>query len=242
MKKLICMLCLALVICMSGCNKDKDDTNNDKEKDKITIVENDVYTTPASPSDAQILLFNALSEALEDEDDEEIANLVAENFVADFYTLKNKAGSEDIGGLTYLPEANRADFVTYASVYAYGNYESIKQKYGTKHLPQVKEVEVTSSVSQDATYAGNDGATVSGDNAIVGVFTYEGKTAYYVVNYNHNGASDEVQTNDITLTFDADKTMTVYNTTSSEAVAASTTNKALALAVEYGGAALVIVE
>lgn len=155
MKKLICMLCLALVICMSGCNKDKDDTNNDKEKDKITIVENDVYTTPASPSDAQILLFNALSEALEDEDDEEIANLVAENFVADFYTLKNKAGSEDIGGLTYLPEANRADFVTYASVYAYGNYESIKQKYGTKHLPQVKEVEVTSSVSQDATYAGN---------------------------------------------------------------------------------------
>lgn len=163
MKKLICMLCLALVICMSGCNKDKDDTNNDKEKDKITIVENDVYTTPASPSDAQILLFNALSEALEDEDDEEIANLVAENFVADFYTLKNKAGSEDIGGLTYLPEANRADFVTYASVYAYGNYESIKQKYGTKHLPQVKEVEVTSSVSQDATYAGNvyDGFVVT---------------------------------------------------------------------------------
>ena len=163
MKKLICMLCLALVICMSGCNKDKDDTNNDKEKDKITIVENDVYTTPESPSDAQILLFNALSEALEDEDDEEIANLVAENFVADFYTLKNKAGSEDIGGLTYLPEANRADFVTYASVYAYGNYESIKQKYGTKHLPQVKEVEVTSSVSQDATYAGNvyDGFVVT---------------------------------------------------------------------------------
>ena len=96
-------------------------------------------------------------------DDEEIANLVAENFVADFYTLKNKAGSEDIGGLTYLPEANRADFVTYASVYAYGNYESIKQKYGTKHLPQVKEVEVTSSVSQDATYAGNvyDGFVVT---------------------------------------------------------------------------------
>lgn len=105
----------------------------------------------------------------------------------------------------------------------------------------------SSSISSHAKYSGQNGATVSavsGGNAIVGVFNYQGKTAYYVVNYDWNSTNDNVTTKTITLTFDADKTMTVYNSNnmSAGAVQTSTTNKALALDVECGGAALVIVD
>lgn len=163
MKKLICILCLALVVSMSGCNKDKNEDKTDKT-DKVSIVENDVYTTPKAPTKVQIELYNALSEALEEEEEEEIAKLVAQNFVADFYTFKNKTGSEDVGGLTYIPENRREEFLSFASLYAYSNYESIVQEYGNKHLPQIKTVEVTGQVETEVEYTEIIPASPENDN------------------------------------------------------------------------------
>ena len=65
------------------------------------------------------------------------------------------------------------------------------------------------------------------------------------VNYNTKSTDDAVVTNDITLTFDKEQSVTVYNSKNSDQAQASkmnTTNKALTVAVEYGGAALIIVE
>lgn len=90
-----------------------------------------------------------------------------------------------------------------------------------------------------------NGTKVSGGSAIVGVFDYLGKRAYYVVNYNTKSTDDAVVANDITLTFDKEQSVTVYNSKNSDQAQASkmnTTNKALTVAVEYGGAALIIVE
>lgn len=138
MKKVLCVLCLALVVTLGGC-KDKD---NEVKETKIEIKTNDVYTAPVKPTDAQAKLYNKLTKALNEGNDEEIAKLVAQNFISDFYTFKNKSNSQDIGGLTYLPEARREEFKTYATIYAYSNYETIIQKNGKSSLPVVKSVKV----------------------------------------------------------------------------------------------------
>lgn len=141
MKKLICLLCLALCVSLGACSKE--DENTPKEETSEIVV-NDVYTQPNNPTDYQIEIYNALTEALDE--NEGVAELVAKNFVTDFYTLKNKESAEDVGGLTYLPTDMRDSFATYASIYAYANYEKISQNYGAKNLPQVKSVEVSESV------------------------------------------------------------------------------------------------
>lgn len=150
MKKIICLLCLAMIITLSGCGKDEETKVEDP---KVEINENSVYALANKPTDCQIELYNELSDALEDGTEQEIAEAVAKNFVADFYTLKNKANSEDIGGLTYLPEDKRIDFAAYASIYAYANYEKIVQQHGKKNLPAVKSVEVSGTVEDIYTYS-----------------------------------------------------------------------------------------
>jgi hypothetical protein len=93
-----------------------------------------------------------------------------------------------------------------------------------------------------ATYAD---MTVSASNttygAIVGVFDYNGKTAYYIVNNDVEIDDGELVGNksqEITLTFTTDKTMTVYSGTTTE-----TLNAAICtVEIEAGGAALVVVE
>lgn len=138
MKKVLCIICLALVVTLGGC-KDKD---NEVKETKIEIKTNDVYSAPVKPTDAQAKLYNKLTKALNEGNDEEIAKLVAQNFISDFCTLKNKSSSQDIGGLTYLPEARREEFKTYASIYAYSNYETIIQNDGKSSLPVVKSAKV----------------------------------------------------------------------------------------------------
>ena len=144
MKKLLCLLCLAMVVCLGACSKEEENTPVDNDVDVLT---NEIYEAEEDASALQIEIHNALCNALNGSDEEVIAKEVARNFVAEFYTLSNKKGSEDVGGLTYLPENAREDFKTYASIYAYGNYEKIVQEYGKKNLPTVKSVEVLESVS-----------------------------------------------------------------------------------------------
>ncbi len=138
MKKVLCLLCLSFALCLSACGKEEP-----VKKSEIEIVKNDVYAEPNVPSDAQVKLFNKLSKAVNKDDDKEmIATLVAQNFAFDFFSLKNKESSSDVGGLTYLPEASREDFTTFASAYVYSNYATIKNNEGVANLPMVNEVNV----------------------------------------------------------------------------------------------------
>lgn len=74
-----------------------------------------------------------------------------------------------------------------------------------------------------------------GDNtygAIVGVFNYHGKTAYYIVNNNVSTSQT------ITLGFSANKNLMVYNGNNKT----TQSTNSCALSIEAGGAALVVVE
>jgi len=191
MKKLICILCLALLVSMSACSK-KEETGKDDEKDKVVIKTNEIYSAPNKASDAQIKLYNALSDAIEENEEEEVAKLVAQNFVMDFYTLKNKKNSEDIGGLTYIPENRRSEFATYASIYAYANYEKISQEYGDKHLPQVKACEVAGIYEKEMAYTDKILTTDGVEQNVTD--TYNGYVVNVEITFKDTKVMDELPT------------------------------------------------
>lgn len=137
MKKVVSLLCLSLVLLLGACG------GSDKvEKSEIKINENGVYAVPSNPSDAQAKLFNKLTKAMKGNDDDKVASLVAQNFAFDFFSLKNKESSQDVGGLTYLPENRTDEFKTFAMGYVYSNYATIKNDLGSKHLPMVNKITV----------------------------------------------------------------------------------------------------
>lgn len=149
MKKLACLLCFALVLVVTGCS-----SKDEVKVTEIKINKNEVYSEPADATDAQAKAYNKLTKALKAGNvSEDVAVLVAENFTMDFFTMKNKKSSQDVGGLTYLPETMREDFVTYA-MYVYANYEKIVDEHGKKNLPEVSKV--TSSTVEANSYMYND--------------------------------------------------------------------------------------
>lgn len=148
MKKVLCLLCLSFALMLSGCSKEEE-----VKKSEIEIKENDIYSAPSKPNDDQAKLFNKLTKALKGNDEEEIASLVAQNFVFDFFSLKNKESAQDVGGLTYLPPAQQEEFKTFAMAYVYSNYAVIKDKSGTGNLPMVNKITVNSIDNEVQTYA-----------------------------------------------------------------------------------------
>lgn len=147
MKKILCLLCLSFALIMSGCS-----SKEEVKESEIEIKENQVYTAPTKPTDEQVELFNSLTDALTKSDVEETASLVAQNFAFDFFSLKNKESSQDVGGLTYLPEAQREEFRTFAMAYVYSNYAVIKNDLGASDLPMVNAVTVNSVDTSVLTY------------------------------------------------------------------------------------------
>lgn len=149
MKKLLCLLCVFMVFSLSACGKEE---GQEVSNPQTEIKENSVYAVPLNPSHCQVELYNKLTKALKGDDDEKIASLVASNFVADFFTIKNKENAHDIGGLAYLPEAIRESFKEYVEYSVYSNYEQIKLELGTSSLPEVTKVKVVSCEETVLTY------------------------------------------------------------------------------------------
>ena len=140
------------------------------ETKKENIVENMNYILRDNPTDLQKDLFKQLKTAAEDgiiqteegeveADDAAIAELVAKNYVADFYTWTNKRGQYDMGGFYYIYDGEfingdhykenlflkaRDGFYKYISYY--GNL------YGKENLIEVDSVEVTNCKKMSTPY------------------------------------------------------------------------------------------
>lgn len=142
----------AFLLILSGCSKSDDEVKPSEEVVE-TLVANNVYASPTNPTNEQILAFNALSEAISNQaDGEELAKQVTINFAFDFFSLKNKTGQDDIGGLTYLPNDRVEEFKTYAVAHYYQNYSGVVKDYGVESLPSVKTVTINSTTKQDVSY------------------------------------------------------------------------------------------
>lgn len=155
-KKFMIVCCAFSVLALGGCGKDE---KEETPKEKIKIVENSVYETPKKPTEEMKKVYNQLSKALDGSDDAKKAELVGVNFAYQFFTLSNKTGNEDVGGLTFIPEASREEFKQYAVSYYYGNYKTVVNQHGKDSLPYVKShkvtgVEATQLIYNDQTYDG----------------------------------------------------------------------------------------
>ena len=146
------VLCLfvGLLCIMSGCSKDKAEEN---KKTEVSLVENAVYDSPKNATQEQIKVFNELSKALNSNADKsKVAELVAVNFAYEFFSLYQKSGKEDIGGLTFLPKDEVKDFNEYAIYHYYNNYATVVSQYSKDDLPNVIMHEVGTVEPAEVTY------------------------------------------------------------------------------------------
>ena len=105
------------------------------------------YHLRANPTELQVTLFEQLAEALyaEEVDEEEIAALIVENFVADFYTWTNKINQYDIGGMYYVYADQNVNIYDQARDTFYLNMDNAIQEYGSEGLIEVAEVSATAT-------------------------------------------------------------------------------------------------
>ncbi|MDP3441362.1 MAG: hypothetical protein Q8T08_00740 [Ignavibacteria bacterium] len=130
------------------------------------INSNEYYSLRGKPTNLQKELFKELTTQVDKglEDDLLVVELVARNFVADYYTWTNKQGPFDVGGGEYIFGNENLSFKRSSRRYFYSNIEN----YIHSGLNQEDLIEVETVTSLGAAYAG--------------IFNYYGKdyAAYYV--------------------------------------------------------------
>ena len=101
------------------------------------------YHLRANATEYQRSLFQELSDLCltdaENKDKEAIAASVVENFIADFYTWTNKAGSYDVGGLYYVYSPSKANIYTQARDTFYHYLTNYIKDYGAENLLEVAQ-------------------------------------------------------------------------------------------------------
>ena len=91
-------------------------------------------------------MFNELKKTLnkEEVDEEAYASLIAKMLVADFYNLDNKVSKNDIGGVQFIKEEYKSNFILEASETVYKYIELNVYNDRTQVLPIVKSVDIKS--------------------------------------------------------------------------------------------------
>ena len=99
-------------------------------------------------------LFQSLKEELNKEEvnEETYAKLVAQLFTSDFFNLANKVTKTDIGGVQYVLESYREDFMKYARDSIYHHVESDIYGDRKQELPVVTNVTVDSIEQKEYSY------------------------------------------------------------------------------------------
>lgn len=109
----------------------------------------DPYSIRSNATDYQKEIYQELQDALKSKNSQSIAEALAKNFVADFFTLSNKTIKNDVGGTQFWSTDARLTLRTKAIDTFYTNLELYIEDYGSENLPTVKEVTVLDSSSMD---------------------------------------------------------------------------------------------
>ena len=123
------------------------------------------YILRENATDLQKEYFAQLKSAIEEEefDEQKIAELVAKNYIADFYTWTNKQGQYDIGGMYYIYDGEFTNGDHYRdNVYLLardGFYKYISNyitDYGAENLLEVTDVEIVKYTKEPQQYMINE--------------------------------------------------------------------------------------
>lgn len=119
-------------------------SGNSKESFKSSIDSMD-YHLRSNATKYQTELFKQLTKAVNDGSDKyEIARLVAENYVADFYTWTNKNGTYDVGGMYYVYAPQKTAIYSQAKDTYYKYLSFYINEFGNEKLLEVEKI--TSSI------------------------------------------------------------------------------------------------
>lgn len=131
--------------------------NKDGNEPKIIGEIND-YELRESASSYFKNVFNELKEELKKDEinEENYAKIITKLFISDCYTLDNKLNHNDIGGIQFVYEPFRNDFVLIASNSMYKHIEN--NIYGTRkqELPIVNNVNIVSIKQDKFEYSGKN--------------------------------------------------------------------------------------
>lgn len=174
-------------------------TSKESYKDSIDSMD---YHLRSNATAYQNELFRDLTKAVNDGTDKfEIARLVAENYVADFYTWSNKDGTFDVGGMYYVYSPQKSVIYTQArnTYYKYVSYYI--NEYGAKNLLEVENI--TSTVSdKTVTYEFNGKAYDS--YFVTCEWTYKNVDTFKNITKTLNGESSDFITKEYFLIIEKD--------------------------------------
>ena len=123
------------------------------------------YVLREDATDYQKELFAELKSAIEVEgaDETTVAGLVAQNYIADFYTWTNKQGQYDVGGMYYVLDSEYEDG-THSKENIYQNardnfyryLSSYIKEYGATDLLEVENIQLVKCKKSDDKYVLNE--------------------------------------------------------------------------------------
>ncbi len=113
-------------------------TSTEAYKDSIDSMD---YHLRSNATKLQTELFKDLSKAVESGDEFEIAKLVAENYVADFYTWTNKNGTYDVGGMYYVYSPQKTTIYAQARNTYYKYVSFYINTFGNDELLEVDSID-----------------------------------------------------------------------------------------------------
>ncbi len=125
--------------------------NTHKPIDSIELYE---YTLSNNDTSVYKDNFKALSKVLNAKpiDYTEYAKLISKLFIIDLYTLNNKMGSTDIGGLEFIHKDLRENFRDNMGSSLYKFMENNLNGDRTQNLPEVSDVEIVDITETKYTY------------------------------------------------------------------------------------------
>lgn len=180
-KIIICStIVIILALCAVGCYflfGNKEETSPLPEVKAVDNIEKFGYTLYDSKTELYKTYFNQLKDTLNQEniDEEKYAEIIAELFVIDFYTLNNKVTNTDIGGIDFIHEEARETFKLAAKDTIYKYVESNVYGERTQKLPEVSEVALVNI--SNSKFEGEKVTDENSYNVILGV-TYKEDLGY----------------------------------------------------------------
>jgi hypothetical protein len=139
------IIILAVLLVVFAINVGKKDEN---ENTKKVVDEIKKFSYTVSDTDTQLFKdkFKELKVVLTKKniDNKEYAKLISELFVIDFYTLDNKTTKNDVGGVQFVYESYKSDFVDKARDGMYKQVKSNIDNDRKQSLPEVSSIKVES--------------------------------------------------------------------------------------------------
>lgn len=143
----VCALVFNVVHILRAQSGSSENTNT--TADTQNTMRNDQYVIGNNPTELEKQYFQELTELLAGDDKQAIAESVVKNFVADYFTWRNKDGNFEVGGLQYILGSGYYALNKY-TIWNYGkNFDLYLSQYGKEHLPEVSEVRIVESFQDE---------------------------------------------------------------------------------------------